>query len=68
MENNEYKEGETVTLTQTRSATGRDPRFCDTLTSLGLGKIGNVRKHKIDKAVWGKIERVLTVIKISRAK
>lgn len=68
MENNEYKEGDKVTLSQYRSAAGRDPRFRDTLCSLGLGKIGNVRVHKIDKAVWGKIERVLSVIKITRAK
>jgi large subunit ribosomal protein L30 len=64
MAQSKKKSGATVTVKQIRSGAGRKKDQGQTLTGLGLGKIGRVRELEDTPAVRGMIAKVAHLVEI----
>jgi len=53
-----------VLVKQIHSAIGTNPKIRATLKSLGLGRIGKERKHKLTPQVAGMINKVKFLVKV----
>lgn len=54
-----------ITLTQIRSAAGRDKRVKATLAALGLGRLGKCVELPSNAAVLGMVRKVTHLVKVS---
>jgi len=59
--------GKTVTVTQTGSPIGRDPKQRKTLIGLGLNKMHRTRTQEDTPAVRGMINKVKHLVKVEDA-
>lgn len=57
-----------VKVTQVRSKIGRTEKQKQTLSSLGLGRIGKSREHTLTPQVAGMINKVNFLIKVEEIK
>ncbi|MDH5720370.1 MAG: 50S ribosomal protein L30 [Spirochaetia bacterium] len=57
-----------VNITQVKSAIGRNQKQRNTLTGLGLGRIGKMREHNLTPQIQGMINKVGFLLKIEEVK
>ncbi|HMO02116.1 MAG TPA: 50S ribosomal protein L30 [Oligoflexia bacterium] len=53
-----------VEVKQVRSAIGRDQRFRATLSSIGLGKIGNKAKLPLNSSILGVLKKISHIVEV----
>ncbi|MDR0423525.1 MAG: 50S ribosomal protein L30 [Rickettsiales bacterium] len=59
-------DGKEIKIKQLKSVSGRERSQRDTLKSLGLGGIGQEKNVKINKAVYGMVDKVKHLIEIKK--
>jgi large subunit ribosomal protein L30 len=62
------KAGMKVKVNQVRSLAGRTLEVISTLKALGLGKIGQEREHVINPCIWGMLQKVRHLVRVSEVK
>ena len=62
-----FSVGDTLEVSQTRSAIARPKDQLLTLKSMGLGKIGHVTKQRLDASLLGKLKKVWHLIEVRKA-
>lgn len=56
-----------VTIKQIRSVNGRTQQVKDTLTALGLGRIGKSREHNLTPPIAGMVKKVRHLVEVRKA-
>lgn len=57
-----------VKITQVRSKIGRNEKQKQTLSGLGLGRIGKSREHNLTPQIAGMIDKVSFLVKVEEVK
>ena len=65
MKFNQELQGKKVLVSQVRSANSATAEVQDTLSALGLGRIGNKREHSLNACVWGMLRKVNHLVKVT---
>jgi large subunit ribosomal protein L30 len=60
-------DGQKMIVKQIKSVSGRTKEVRETLTALGLGKIGKTREHTANTAVLGMLRKVSHLVDIRKA-
>lgn len=68
VDNIKFKAGDSIVVSQVRSAIARPKDQILTLKSMGLGRIGHSTTQRLDASLVGKLKKVWHLVEVSSAK